>query len=208
VVDTATEELLSPQEAGERLGVSVYTVRRWIKEGKLRAFRPGKEYRVREADLEEFFRAREVRPKVEAQPEAAAQTVEEFERTLAHVLEPARTEALREWQASNRLLSSQGKALTRIVDPPEAAVAKRFVEEFSPEERSLAFAEVAVGHARHERQAEALGNNMAALRKEYLAKLKKKDLRIAELEAKLERLEQEIAQLKEGDKRMRQEPAQ
>jgi excisionase family DNA binding protein len=61
---TANEELLSPEQAGERLGVSVYTVRRWIKEGKLRAFRPGKEYRIREADLEEFLRAREVRPKV------------------------------------------------------------------------------------------------------------------------------------------------
>jgi hypothetical protein len=84
------------------------------------------------------------------------------------------------------------------VDPPEAAVAKRFVEEFSPEERPLAFAEVAVGHARHEQDAEALSNNMAALRKESLAELKKKDQRIADLEA-------EIAQLKEGDVRMRQE---
>jgi excisionase family DNA binding protein len=49
-------------EAAERLGVSVYTVRRWIKDGKLKAFRPGKEYRIREADLEEFLAAREVRP--------------------------------------------------------------------------------------------------------------------------------------------------
>jgi excisionase family DNA binding protein len=63
------EELLSPEEVGERLGVSVYTVRRWIKEGKLRGFKPGKEYRVRVADLEEFFRAREVRPKVEGRPD-------------------------------------------------------------------------------------------------------------------------------------------
>jgi excisionase family DNA binding protein len=63
VVDTATEELLSLPEAADRLGVSVYTVRRWIKDGKLRAFRPGKEYRIREVDLEEFLQAREVRPK-------------------------------------------------------------------------------------------------------------------------------------------------
>ena len=63
MVGTATEELLLLQEAADRLGVSVYTVRRWIKEGKLRAFKPGKEYRIREADLEEFLRAREVRPK-------------------------------------------------------------------------------------------------------------------------------------------------
>ena len=43
--------------------MDVQTVRRWIQAGKLRAFKPGKEYRVREADLEEFLAAREVRPK-------------------------------------------------------------------------------------------------------------------------------------------------
>jgi excisionase family DNA binding protein len=50
----------------EELGVDVQTVRRWIQSGKLRAFKPGKEYRVREADLEEFLAAREVRPKAAA----------------------------------------------------------------------------------------------------------------------------------------------
>jgi excisionase family DNA binding protein len=48
----------------DELGVDVQTVRRWIHSGKLKAFKPGKEYRVREADLEEFLTAREVRPKV------------------------------------------------------------------------------------------------------------------------------------------------
>jgi len=47
----------------DELGVDVQTVRRWIHSGKLKAFKPGKEYRVRDADLEEFLVAREVRPK-------------------------------------------------------------------------------------------------------------------------------------------------
>jgi excisionase family DNA binding protein len=63
VVTTTSEDFLSPEEVGDRLGVSVYTVRRWIKTGQLRAFRPGKEYRIQASDLEEFIRAREVRPK-------------------------------------------------------------------------------------------------------------------------------------------------
>jgi excisionase family DNA binding protein len=52
----------------DELGVDVQTVRRWIQSGKLKAFKPGKEYRIREADLEEFLAAREVRPKAVASP--------------------------------------------------------------------------------------------------------------------------------------------
>jgi excisionase family DNA binding protein len=90
VVGTATEELLSLPEAGDRLGVSVYTVRRWIKDGKLRAFKPGKEYRIREADLEEFLRAREVHPK--APPRSP------FEPSLLNGLEEERpTPSLQGW---------------------------------------------------------------------------------------------------------------
>jgi excisionase family DNA binding protein len=63
VVRTAKDNLLSPQEVGDRFGVSVYTVRRWIQEGRIPAYKPGKEYRIRETDMEEFLRAREVRPK-------------------------------------------------------------------------------------------------------------------------------------------------
>jgi excisionase family DNA binding protein len=53
------------QDIADELGVDVQTVRRWIQSGKLRAFKPGKEYRIQEADLEEFLRAREVRPKAD-----------------------------------------------------------------------------------------------------------------------------------------------
>ena len=58
-----TSKFRAPQEIADELGVDVQTVRRWIHDGRLRAFKPGKEYRIREEDLEEFLRAREVRPK-------------------------------------------------------------------------------------------------------------------------------------------------
>jgi excisionase family DNA binding protein len=63
-----TVKFMALQEVAAELGVDVQTVRRWVHAGKLRAFKPGKEYRVREADLEEFLNAREVRPKAEAPP--------------------------------------------------------------------------------------------------------------------------------------------
>jgi len=75
----------------DELGVDVQTVRRWIQSGKLRAFKPGKEYRVREADLEEFLAAREVRPKAAASPEQQL--------SLNGLLEERRLRYLRGWRA-------------------------------------------------------------------------------------------------------------
>jgi excisionase family DNA binding protein len=36
----------------------VQTVRRWIKSGKLKAYKPGREYRILSSDLDEFLEAR------------------------------------------------------------------------------------------------------------------------------------------------------
>jgi excisionase family DNA binding protein len=72
----------------DELGVDVQTVRRWIQSGKLRAFKPGKEYRVREADLEEFLAAREVRPKAAASPEQQLSFNGLLEERRLHYLKP------------------------------------------------------------------------------------------------------------------------
>ena len=56
-------EFMSLQDVGDALGVDVQTVRRWVKAGRLKAFKPGKGYRIRESDLEEFLRTRAVRPR-------------------------------------------------------------------------------------------------------------------------------------------------
>ena len=62
------EMFLSLHDVGEELGVSVQTVRRWVKAGELAAYQPGKEYRIKSGDLEEFLKTREVRPKGDTPP--------------------------------------------------------------------------------------------------------------------------------------------
>ncbi|MFX3658086.1 MAG: helix-turn-helix domain-containing protein [bacterium] len=46
------KDVLSPEEVAARLGLHVRTVRRYIREGRLRATRIGKQYRIAAADFE------------------------------------------------------------------------------------------------------------------------------------------------------------
>lgn len=46
------ERFLSTEEVAERLQVDEQTVRRWIKSGKLEAFKPGREWRISPAAFE------------------------------------------------------------------------------------------------------------------------------------------------------------
>jgi transcriptional regulator with XRE-family HTH domain len=138
-------------------------------------------------EVEDFFRKPAV-PLVEAPREAgqartSKQTVEEFEQTLAYVLEPVLVEALKEQQAANRFLSSGGRPQNRVVDLAEAEAAKRFLEAFSPEEGPIAFGEVALGRARFARE-------NADLRK----LLRERDQKIAQLEEENTRLREEAEQ--------------
>ena len=58
MISTMTERLLTPAEVGQRLGVSAYTIREWLKVGRLRGFRLGATklgWRVRESDLDRFI---------------------------------------------------------------------------------------------------------------------------------------------------------
>lgn len=57
--------LYSPDDVAKRLGLHVRTVRRYIREGRLRATRIGKQYRIAAADLEALVGA-------EASPAATA----------------------------------------------------------------------------------------------------------------------------------------
>jgi len=51
------------QEIADRLKVSQATVRHWIKEGALRAIDIGKGWRISDADLDDFLRQHETRPR-------------------------------------------------------------------------------------------------------------------------------------------------
>jgi excisionase family DNA binding protein len=52
---TEPQSFLTPQEVSSLLRVSVYTVRRWIKEGSLPAYKVGRGWRIRESDLDEWL---------------------------------------------------------------------------------------------------------------------------------------------------------
>ncbi len=51
------------QELADRLKVSEATVRHWIKDGSLRAIDIGKGWRISDADLLDFLRRHETRPR-------------------------------------------------------------------------------------------------------------------------------------------------
>ena len=51
------DKLYTAQEIADRYGVPLTSVWKWIRTKKLVAIRPGKEYRIREADLIAFEEA-------------------------------------------------------------------------------------------------------------------------------------------------------
>ncbi len=50
------QSFLTPQEVSDLLRVSVYTVRRWIKEGDLPAYKVGRGWRISESDIDAWLR--------------------------------------------------------------------------------------------------------------------------------------------------------
>lgn len=65
-------EFLSTNEVAQVLGITPFTIRRYIQLRKLKAVKLMGSYRVRQTDLEQFLKAREI----ETEEELAAQAVE------------------------------------------------------------------------------------------------------------------------------------
>ena len=51
----AEEKLLTPAQVAERLQVHERTVTRWLRDGYVRGFKLGKEWRIAPADLQSFM---------------------------------------------------------------------------------------------------------------------------------------------------------
>jgi len=50
------DRLLTPEEVAAHTNVSTVTVGRWLREGKLKGLKAGRQWRIREEDLEKFLR--------------------------------------------------------------------------------------------------------------------------------------------------------
>lgn len=53
------DEILTLEESASLLKVSKATIRRWVKRGKLVAFKVGREYRLRKTDISKQFKKQE-----------------------------------------------------------------------------------------------------------------------------------------------------
>lgn len=60
------ERHLSLSQVAEVMGKNERTIRRWIKSGKLRAYKPGRDYLIPQSALEELLEGSEVFPKLQA----------------------------------------------------------------------------------------------------------------------------------------------
>jgi len=60
LMELSDQSFLTPQEVSDLLQVSVYTVRRWIKQGELPAYKVGRLWRITESDLDKWLEQQRV----------------------------------------------------------------------------------------------------------------------------------------------------
>ena len=64
---TMPERIYTLEEAAKWLGFHRNTLKKWIASGELVATRPGKEFRIRQSDLDDFLRRKQIKPKTTGQ---------------------------------------------------------------------------------------------------------------------------------------------
>jgi excisionase family DNA binding protein len=93
------ERYLSLSEATRALGISERTAYRWINSGKLRAYKPGRDYRIPESAIREAVEGSKVRPKAPAPPSSIQPPLNGFEEERRSEASPTVGEiaAIRRW---------------------------------------------------------------------------------------------------------------
>jgi excisionase family DNA binding protein len=115
--------------------VSDQSIRRWVKAGELRAYKPKKEYRITESDLEEFLKERRV-PLVQARllnfeqeqrPEIPDVVLAAARRQAEHVRQAA-TRAEQSGRAQSYFMHHDNAAVVRLLEYPPDEVAGALIE--------------------------------------------------------------------------------
>ncbi|MBI5305187.1 MAG: helix-turn-helix domain-containing protein [Chloroflexi bacterium] len=125
---TAKREFFSTNEVAQILGISPFTIRRYIQLRKLKAVKLEGSYRVRRADLDTFIHAREIETEEELaeldEPELA---VTPLRRKPVATVEPATRPAPRAKRVAHPEPTTRRAA--RPITPAPKARAKRGKEE-------------------------------------------------------------------------------
>jgi excisionase family DNA binding protein len=111
------DQTQSLSEVAGLMGVSERTVRRWIKSGRLKAYKPGRDYRIPETGLRAFIEESEVSPKAQAplSPEPSFNDVLKEERRFSMFAE-AIADAADKWASDVSRPSADHLKLIGIVE--------------------------------------------------------------------------------------------
>lgn len=138
--DTEQERFYTISEAARLLKVSDQSIRRWVKAGELKAYKPKKEYRIAESDLQEFLEGRTV-PLVQT---PLPELPEERRGDAGEVaLEAARQQLKQDSQAAARALESE-RAQTYFMHHENAAAIR--LMQYPPDELAGSLLELARGY--------------------------------------------------------------
>ena len=62
-IEMSEERMYTIDEAAAWLGFHRNTITKWIASGELVATRPGRQFRIRQSDLDDFLRRKQIKPK-------------------------------------------------------------------------------------------------------------------------------------------------
>jgi excisionase family DNA binding protein len=94
------DRLLTPEEAAEILAVSPKSIRKWLRQGKLKGVKAGRLWRIRERDLEAFLNP--VLHALETAPEDDEPLTEEDKRAITEAEKAIAQGKTKAWERVKR----------------------------------------------------------------------------------------------------------